>query len=226
MTCDTGDHDAGVKKKPATFQTGDREAKAEEVYDAYDKFKITRVRNKKGEVRVRVGTVYIALIVFYSPDLTSSRHTFESRSVSNRMPTYISPLYHRFPKKFELPDGTREGLFFVLEEIKAAYARARARCSKDVLWKRMNLPKFRNGHFPMIGYLGNNDEEFRAGDWYEKYFCAIPGRRFKTMRNLITELQFNDRRDDDVDETFYWEWWSKWVLEIFTLTEASLLVAR
>lgn len=59
----TCDQDASVKKKPATFETGDREVKA--VYDAYQKFKPTRVRNKKGEVRVRSGNRFYCLIVFY-----------------------------------------------------------------------------------------------------------------------------------------------------------------
>lgn len=53
MTCDTGDHDAGVKKKPATFETGGREADVDDYkYDAYEKFKPTGVRTKKGGVRL------------------------------------------------------------------------------------------------------------------------------------------------------------------------------
>lgn len=52
-TCETSDEDAGVKKKSA--------AEKEYTYDAYEKLKPTRVRNKKSEVRLPVGNSLLSL---------------------------------------------------------------------------------------------------------------------------------------------------------------------
>lgn len=97
----------------------------------------------------------------------------------------------------------------MLGEIKAAYARARARGDSDSMWKRMNLPKFRNGHYGTVINLRKKEKEFKAGDWYERVIDVIPKNGQNKLVNLIAELQDNDRRDDKVADKFYWEWWSK-----------------
>lgn len=114
-----------------------------------------------------------------------------------------------FKKFVGWPDGTREGLFFVLGEIKAAYARARARGGSDKIWKKMNSDtRMRNGHLGAVNYLRENDKDFKAGEWFEREFVGTNSGQIM-LTKLIAELQYNDRRDDKVDEKFYWEWWSK-----------------
>jgi len=55
-TCETSDEDAGVKKKSATVKTEE-----EYTYDAYEKFKPTRVRNKTSDVRLPVGNSLLSV---------------------------------------------------------------------------------------------------------------------------------------------------------------------
>lgn len=98
----------------------------------------------------------------------------------------------------------------VLGEIKAAFARARARGDNDTIWKRLSSKwKFRNGHYGTINYLRDHDKEFNAGNWYRDVIASIPKNGQNHLIKLIAELQYNDRIDDSVDEKFYWEWWSK-----------------
>lgn len=83
MTCD---HDAGVKKKLATFETSDSEADVDDYkYDAYEKLQPTRVRNMKGEARVRVGAVFIVFLYPYLISSNSRHDLLLTLSLVNRV---------------------------------------------------------------------------------------------------------------------------------------------
>lgn len=67
-----------MKKKPATSETSDREAGVDDYkYDAYEKFKPTRVRNMKGGVRLPFLNSLLFLSSSFFPCITSSHYTFE-----------------------------------------------------------------------------------------------------------------------------------------------------
>lgn len=99
-------------------------------------------------------------------------------------------------------------MLVLLDAIKAAHARARARGSGDVL-KHLDSPRFRNGHYGTVRYPQKFDKgEFNAGDWYKNSrYSTEPGNLQKSFVKLIKELVETDESDDNVDEKFVWQWW-------------------
>lgn len=118
--------------------------------------------------------------------------------------------YVKKERVYVIPDGARGGMLVLLEAIKAAHARARVRGRGDEVLRRMDLPRFRNGHYGMVKFLQRNDKNgFDPGDWYgNSYFNTEPGNLQAGFVELIAQLTKKDASDDDVNDKFYWKWWS------------------
>lgn len=115
-------------------------------------------------------------------------------------------------KRIKINGGERDGMLVVLEAIKTAHARARAKVSaggddakkyKKILQK-MEKPRCRDekGHYGMVKHLLEHDDEFNPGEWYKhsEFGTAPPGvnkqKSFIALKEQLTWVWYRCSRHE------------------------------